>query len=183
MLFALPFAMMMACSNSNTSNDSNQEGDSLQVEENCALAPKVVNYTFEDVQGTIEIAKPITFELATVNFNPQDEWKDECLQNFDKGQNQILVNEIFKAVEQGKLTAYDYMTEEAMSIDSVKALRDKFKAYGVSQVQFVEDWYYDNQSNQMLKKVKELTLGFPLFDPKGEHYGDRAAFKVKFNQN
>ena len=130
--------------------------------------------------NAIVIADTITYSVVTKSALPDDEWENYCLRKMD---NIALANIIFNAIYNGRLTAYDYQNEEAMSIEDVKALEKKYKRDNIAKIQFVEEWYFDEKSLQMGKRVNELMLAYELRnEDDGQVRGYKAGVKVFLNK-
>jgi hypothetical protein len=94
---------------------------------------------------------------------------------------QKLAELIFTAVYDGKLKAYDYMTGDEMSIDSVKTMEIEYKREDIGQILFTEDWYFDSKSLKMYKQVNSMMLAYFRYNVDGELIGNRAGIRVYFN--
>lgn len=132
----------------------------------------------QPVTGTgIRIANPIIYDAVIKNPDPDDKWGDEELKNFDKKK---LVDMIFKAVYDKKITAYNYHTDEPMSIEDIKALENSgdFDRSKIGKIQFIEDWYFDPESMVMTKKVKSIMIAYEVYNQFDELRGYKAAFRI-----
>ncbi|MDY6800207.1 MAG: hypothetical protein SVU94_03175 [Bacteroidota bacterium] len=114
--------------------------------------------------------------------NPDNnEWTDFCLRKLDKTS---LVDQIFNAVYSGELTPYDFFNDSILTIEDIKELEKnpEFDRNNIAKVQFEEAWYYNNQNNNMIKKVHSIMLAYEIYNNQGEIKGYKPAFKVYFNE-
>jgi len=134
-------------------------------------------YNFDSASSMI-VSDPIIYEVVVKNHIPDDDWETERLA---KTNIQPLANAIFQAVYKGRLKAYDYMSDQEIPADSVKALEKQFKRRDIGNIMFEEKWYFNENTMTMTKKVTAMTLGYELRDKKTKEFrGFKAAFKVKF---
>jgi len=137
-----------------------------------------------DKQGELStgilIADPIIYEALIKNPDPEDSWGDEELKNFNRKK---MVNLIFKAVYQGKATAYNYHTDKPMSIEEVKELEDtdEFDRSKIGKIQFVEDWYFNPETLHMTKIVKSVVMAYEVMNQFGELRGYKTTFRIDLN--
>lgn len=144
-------------------------GCNLKQKENQAIQ-------FGNEENYIVIADTIINDVVVKNPN-QDEWTDICLRNLDK---KMLVDEIFKSVYSGKLIPHEFFNNEVLSINDIKALEDDpdFNRDLIAKVQFEEAWYFDPESQKMIKKVHSIMLAYEIYNSLGEIRGYKPAFKV-----
>ena len=132
-------------------------------------------------QTGIKIAKPITYEVLVKNPNPDDEWKTDCLANTD---TKILVEDILKAVKNGDLPAFDYYDNHELSKSEIKEIIKKGNlSENTANIQFEEEWYWNNKELALSKKVNKIMLGYAVYDGKGAVRGYKASFVVNLNSN
>lgn len=125
------------------------------------------------------ISKPITYEVLVKNPDIDDEWQTQCLENTNI---KLMTKDILKAVNSGKLKAYDYYDEHLLSISEVKTiLKKNGKQNNIGNIQFQEEWYWDKDNLQLHKKVKSLMFGYEIFDENGKVRGYRASFVVNLD--
>ena len=125
------------------------------------------------------IANTVTYDVVIKNPNSEDTWTEECLKNID---SKTLIDKIFKAVYDGRIKAYT-IHDELLSIEDVKALeKEKGKQRDkVGKIQFIEEWYFDEENFKMGKKVNFLMLGYENYNTEGEVRNYKAGIKVKLN--
>ncbi len=122
------------------------------------------------------IADTIITDVVIKNSN-NDEWTSYCLRNLDK---ETLVNELFDLVYSGKLTPYNFFSDEKMTIDELKELEKdpEFKRENIAKVQFEESWNFDTENHKMIKKVHSIMLAYELYNSDGSVKGYKPIFKV-----
>jgi len=125
--------------------------------------------------NAVVIADTVTYDVVIKNIYPDDEWEVSKLKNIDRA---ALANIVFNAIYNGKLTAYDYRTEAPMSIKEVKQLEKEYGREKIGKMQFVEEWYFNEQEMQMGKRVNEIMLAYELNGNDGEVRGYKAGVKV-----
>jgi len=125
--------------------------------------------------NAIVIADTVTYDVVIKNIYPDDEWEVSKLKNIDRV---ALANIIFNAIYNGNLIAYDYRTEEQMSIEEVKQLEKEYEREKIGKMQFVEEWYFNEKEMQMGKRVNEIMLAYELNGDEGEVRGYKAGVKV-----
>lgn len=125
------------------------------------------------------LADTISYPVRIKNIDPEDEWATVRLKNL---KNQQFVNDVFEAVYSGKATAFNYLSDEPMTIDAVKELeqRDDFKRDNVVELEFREAWWYNADKSMFKKKVLSILVAYVVFDDSGETRM-KAAFYIKTN--
>ena len=125
------------------------------------------------------IAESIRYDVVIKNPDPADEWTETCLKGLDRKK---LVDEVYKAIYAGKVKAYDYYTDDPMSVKQIKEIEKQAESDGaeVAKVQFLEDWHFDPVTFNLYKKVHFIMLAYELLDEKGNVRSYKAAFYVPF---
>ena len=125
------------------------------------------------------IAESIRYDVIIKNPDPDDEWTETCLKGLDR---EKLVDEVYKAIYAGKVKAYDYYTDDPMSVKQVKEIEKQAESDGaeVAKVQFLEDWFFDPVTFNLYKKVHFIMLAYELLDENGKVRSYKAAFYVPF---
>lgn len=127
------------------------------------------------------VADTIIYDVVIKNSNTNDYWKEECLKNVDRRK---ITDIIFKAIYEGRITAYDYFENTPFTIAEIKNLEkeNEFGRDRFAQIQFKEEWLFDEINLKMEKKVNSIILGYELYDSENKVKGYRAAFKVYLNK-
>ncbi len=172
---------MVSCGQKqNTENTDIESEETTSVKEKTvapAVVPETETFYNLDSSSAVLISDPITYNVDLKNYNPEDDWKTECLSHTDRI---ALANMVFQAVYKGRLTPIDYFSEEPMPIDSVRALEKRFNRSEIGQVMFTEKWYFSEETLTLTKKVESITFGYERLDKiSGENRGFSPAFLVK----
>jgi len=94
---------------------------------------------------------------------------------------EILANNLYKAVYDKRLKAYDYTTGEEMTIEQVKELDKEYNRKDVGQILFTEDWYFDENELKMYKQVNSIMLAYYRYDEEGNILGNKAGIRIYLN--
>lgn len=127
------------------------------------------------------IADTISYGVVIENRDSTDIWREKWLSHLKKDS---LVDRIFKAVYNRELTAYDYFTEEPLSIKDIKKLEDteEFNRSLIGKIQFEEIWYFDPKELSMVKSVKSIMMAYEVYRQDSTFRGYKPAFKVYLKQ-
>ena len=166
-------AMFSSCNN--TTQPVEARVDTVVVVQNPPYA-ETATYFEAPSDKKVVIANPIICQFNVKNYNPDDDWTEECLAHTNTA---ALAACIYQAVIKGRLKAYDYYTEEEMSVADVKALDKQYKRSSIGQIQFEEDWYFDEKNLRFYKDVKALIWGYELHEGVSQN-GFAPAFRVVF---
>ncbi len=123
----------------------------------------------------------IIYDTFIQNNNPEDSWADECLAGFERKK---FIDQLFKAVYSGDLKALDYFTGEKIAPSELRKRMEagEFTPEKIAKVQFEEQWYWNENNQQLKKKVISATLAYEVFNNEGESRGYKPAFKVNFTE-
>lgn len=140
------------------------------------------NYIYvntDSIQGII-IADTIVYDVIIKNTNPEDLWSEECLKNLDQ---RSLVDNIFTNIYSEEMIAFNYLSNDTISIDMVKQIEKEswFSREAIGKIQFAEIWFYNTEHQVMNKEVVSIILGVEQFDELGELKGYKPLFKVYMN--
>ncbi|MCK5538479.1 MAG: hypothetical protein KAI79_16755 [Bacteroidales bacterium] len=124
-----------------------------------------------------EVAKEIIYDVKLRVSSDDEEWTRNCLKNTSP---EALGNSIFKAIYEERLIAYDYFTDEKMSIKAVQKFEKEFERIRIGQLQFIEDWYFDEQNLKFYKEVKGLMMAYERYREDGSVKNYKAGIKVFF---
>lgn len=181
------FALMLAaaCTNGGNQPANNAADTTAKVETEKVIPPPTIpaSETFYDFDSTkaMVVANPISYDVTTKCYITDDDgWDAERVANTN---TVAIANAIFQAVYKGRLTPYDYFSEQPMPIDSVKAVEKRFTRKQIGKIMFTEKWYFSEATLTFTKKVETVTLGYELLDKQsGELHGFKPAFIVKLNE-
>ncbi len=133
------------------------------------------------IGGTV-FADHIIQDIIIKNNNPDDMWAEECLKGM---QQKALVDTLFSMVYAGKAVAYDFDTNEKLTLKQIRKIEKKegFSRDKIGKIQFVESWYLNTSSATMTKNVSSLVLGYETYDSQGEFRGYLPVFRIILNPN
>jgi hypothetical protein len=125
------------------------------------------------------IADTIFYPVKIKNINPDDEWADIRLKKLNRAK---LVDDIFQSVYEGKATAYNYLTDAALTIQDIKELEAKpeFSRDNVVELEFREKWWFDANKTVFKKQVLSILVAYVVFEEDGK-YRMKAGFYIKMN--
>ncbi|MEW5845774.1 MAG: hypothetical protein AB1777_05840 [Bacteroidota bacterium] len=141
--------------------------------------PKNVIIDLKGKEQTLTlIADSIKYEVV-VQATDGDIWEAERLKGYTN--HRELVEGVFKNVINGKLKAYDYATDEPLTVEELRKLIDdqKIDASQVGKLLFTERWYID-PNGHIYKFITSVTLGKAEYSKQGTFKGYSALFKVKY---
>ena len=124
-------------------------------------------------------ADTIVCDMVVRNADKEDKWKEECLGRL---QRVALIDSIFEDIYNGKLIAYDFRTNQKLTIDEAKKL-EKASGYtrdDIGKFLFREAWYYDRIHHSFIKKVHSIVFGYEIYDENISVWKYRPLFKVEF---
>lgn len=126
------------------------------------------------------MADTISYGIVVKNRDTTDEWQQKWLENLKRDS---LVDRIFEAVYNKELKAYDYFTEEELSIKDIKELekREEFSRSKIGKMQFEETWHFDTTNLKMVKSVNAIMLAYEAYRDDSTFKGYKPVFKVYLN--
>lgn len=177
LLLILPIAIMVSC-NQESAPAGEETGEQ------------------SSLSGTL-IAEGFRSE-ALIIFPKEDEtW-------LGKIDQKILVDIIFNAIYEGRVIPYDFITDDPLTIEDVKAIEssidtlyiedfetgememkvveDELRRDEITKVFFKEDWYFDKVNFKMEKKVIGISLAIENYDKKGNLRGYEPLFIIYFDE-
>lgn len=165
------FVIFFSC-NSEKNNKNNQiedYGTTTKIDKELLIA---------DNSASV-IADSIMYITNVINPDPSEEY---YMKDWLGGAKiEILANHIFKAVYDGKLKAYNYISGEEMTIEQIKELDKEYKREHIGQILFTEDWYFDENELKMYKQVNSIMLAYFKYDEEGNIFGNKDGIRVYLN--
>ncbi len=133
-------------------------------------------------QNGIAFADRIIQDIIIKNNNPDDSWAEQCLKGM---QRKALVDTLFGMVYTQKAVAYDFDTNEKLTIRQIRKIEKKegFSRDKIGKIQFVESWYLNPDKATMTKNVSSLVLGYETYDSQGEFRGYLPVFRIILNDS
>lgn len=134
-------------------------------------------------------------ESKTILVKPEG-WDDDYWNEVNKNVQSIKIfNTLVNAVMEGKLKAYNILTDEPLSIEDVKNAIENAQLnengeyqshevtyYDLSTIRTREQWFFDEKEFQLEKKVSRIDLLIKKLNFEGEYIGDKALFYVHLNK-
>ncbi|NJO87705.1 MAG: hypothetical protein HC831_01165 [Chloroflexia bacterium] len=154
-LFVLGF---VSCKNQSSKNDSN-DINKIEIREGTFYG------TGLNSSNAVVLADTIAYDVTIKNPDPEDNWTEEDLKGMDE---LALANIVLNAIYNGRLTAYDFQTEEPMTIEQVKELEAEYTRDNVGRMRFIEEWYFDEKNLQFGKRVNAIMLAYERLNNEGE---------------
>ena len=182
----LPFLtlLMIICLSSCNSNNNNANIDSdklLDSQQSALPEVKTGNFYTTDLDKSkcVVLADTIVYYTVIKNPDPEDNWQEKCLSRLDR---KALANIIFNAIYNERLTAYNFMTDEPMTIEEVKLMEKDHPRKDIAKMEFSEEWYFNENDLSFSKKVNAIMLGYEGSNLSGEikYY---AGVKVYLDKN
>ena len=128
----------------------------------------------------IMFADTSSYPVIIKNPDTTDTWTTECLRPLNRKK---LVDAVFEAVYSNNAQAYNYFTNEPMSVKNIKTLEatEEFSRKNVGKLQFWESWYFDKKKQIFTKKVHKILVAYEVFTDEGVLRNYKAAFYIKLN--
>jgi hypothetical protein len=128
-----------------------------------------------DSLNTLLIAEKIVYDVKVKISSDDDDWTKECLANTNPP---VLANIIFGAIYDSRLQAFDYYTNQEMSINEVKDFEKEWERDKIGKIQFMENWYFDETNLHFYKKVYGIMLAYERYNEDGSVKNYKAGIKV-----
>lgn len=127
------------------------------------------------------IADSLIYDVIIRSMDPENEWENLRVKGIDRV---AFIKQIFELIYSGKYNAYDFFSQEAIPIDSVRAIENNpnFNIELVSKIQFTEHWEM-LESGELIKRVDAMTFGIEHYSAQGTFIGHKALFTIKHNPN
>ena len=126
----------------------------------------------------IVVAKDIITEVIVKQKADGDPWELEKVQGYN---GNIMIDKIFEDIYQDRLQVYDYHSGLELTVKDVKQLEKDINEDRslIGKIQFTEDWYFDPETDAIVKDIKSIVFGVELKEDSGNVYGYKALFQVK----
>ena len=126
-----------------------------------------------------ELFGKIIYDIYIINRDSTDSWGEECLSDFNR---KALIDKIFKAIFDGRLTPIDYFTSEKISPELIRKMEKEreFSRENISKIRFEEKWIWDNEKVEMQKQLISMTIAYEVYDNEGKSRGQKPIFKLVF---
>ncbi len=123
----------------------------------------------------------VIYDTFIVNRDSTDSWESERLSGFNKT---ALIQFIFDEVFAGRITPTDYFTGEKIPLSELKKMETEgeFSRKNISKIQYDEQWIWDKEKSEMVKRINSMTIAYEVFDNTGKSRGQKPIFKLIFRQ-
>ena len=155
----LSFLGIFACNNN---QEAEENTDSLSKIE---IRRETFYNTDLDSPNAVILADTIAYDVTIKNPDPGNNWTEEELRRMDEV---ALANIILNAIYNKRLTAYNFQTDEPMTIEEVKDMESKHSREEIGRMRFIEEWYFDKKTLQFGKKVNRIMLAYEKKNNQGE---------------
>jgi len=181
-LAILSIALIYLTSCNGGSKENKNTADSVAVEQVKYPNTKTF-YKVEKPDDAIIFADTIIYDVVLQNSQYGREWTNECSYNTVAKTVDIeaITNTIFQAIYKNRLTPYDLFTGEVMTVAQVKELVKKHKISSMAKMEFNEEWYFNENTLEMSKRIRDISFGFEKTDEAGNVLSYYPAFKVYLN--
>ncbi|HOU96366.1 MAG TPA: hypothetical protein PLN06_07055 [Bacteroidales bacterium] len=128
--------------------------------------------------GLIIIGYDIITEVILKPESSGDPWELEKVKGFN-GEPMFL--NLLEKIKQDKIKVYDCITGEILTpSEAKKILRETDSDISkIGKIQFIEDWYFNPATNEIIKKVKSMSFGYELEREEGLPPAYKPWFRIK----
>lgn len=126
------------------------------------------------------VADPIIYAVDIISYDQDDEWMNERLKHV---QSKKIITEIFEQVYGGQLEAFDYYTDQLLTLDDVKRIESApdYSRGRIEELLFEETWLFSAEQKAFQKHVHSMVLGYAVYADDGYRRGVKPVFRVKLN--
>jgi len=132
----------------------------------------------KDLSKMIPVASDIVSEIIVKPVSADDPWELEKVKGFN---GDAMFLSLLQKIREGNIKVYDCISGEQLSEEDAKKI-PKEKGSDVSKIaklQFTEDWYFNPETNEIIKKVKSVSLGYESLRSEGLPPAYLPYFKIK----
>lgn len=131
-------------------------------------------------EGAILLSDTLVYSVDLVATDSLDTWSAWRLRHVaPRPMADFLLNEVYE----GRLQAYDYFSNEPLSIEEVRRREqaDDYHRDLVEEFQFEESWYYLPGEQRFHKEVHALVLAYSLYASDGSLRGRKPVLRIRLN--
>lgn len=127
------------------------------------------------------LADTIVYSVDIINTDTLDTWADWRLRHLNTAK---LVEEVFENVYSGRLKAYDYFTDAALTVEAVQNIENtpNYARSLIEEIQFEETWLFSPELQIFHKEVHSFVLAYALYAQNGERMGLKPVFRVRLEK-
>ena len=128
--------------------------------------------------GLIVVAKDIITEVIVNQDTTGDPWEVEKIQGYI---GKPMIDKLFEDIYSNRIIVYDFHSGLELTPKDIKKLEEEINSdrSSIGKLQFTEDWYFDPESDAIIKDVKSIVFGAELKEESGKLYGYKALFQMK----
>lgn len=133
-------------------------------------------------EGAVLLSDTLVYSVDLVATDSLDTWSAWRLRHVaPRPMADFLLNEVYE----GRLQAYDYFSNEPLSIEEVRRREqaDDYHRDLVEEFQFEETWYYLPEEQRFRKEVHALVLAYSLYASDGSLRGRKPVLRIRLNTN
>ncbi len=123
----------------------------------------------------------IIYDTYIINRDSTDVWEGERLATFNRN---AMIQVAFDEVFAGRITPTDYFTGETIPLAQLRKMESEgeFSRKNISKIQFEEQWIWDKEKSEMVKRINSMTIAYEVFDNTGKSRGQKPIFKLIFRK-
>ena len=127
------------------------------------------------------LADTIVYSVDIINTDTLDTWADWRLRHMNTTK---LVEAVFENVYSGRLKAYDYFTDAALTAEDVRNIENtpNYARSLIEEIQFEETWLFSPELQIFHKEVHSFVLAYALYAQNGERMGLKPVFRVRLEK-
>jgi hypothetical protein len=132
----------------------------------------------QSMAGMILIGKDIITDIIIKPDTLGDPWEVEKVKGFAGNQ---MFNTIFEKIHNKELTVYDCLSGEPLTPEKVKEMEKEYNLdiKKIGKIQYLEDWYFNPATNNIVKKIKATSFGYESIRGDGLSIGYRPLFQIR----
>jgi hypothetical protein len=145
------------------------------------IKEEVIVLSEKGLNSTHLMADTIIYSVDIINTDTLDTWADVRLKNLN---TEKLVEDVFDNVYSGRLKAYDYFSDKALTVEDIRNIENKsgYARSLIEEIQFEESWLFSPQEQIFHKEVHSFVLAYALYAQNGERMGLKPVFRVRLEK-
>jgi hypothetical protein len=131
----------------------------------------------EPGSGLVAVATDIITEVIVKPDTLGDPWELEKVKGYN---GKLMFASLFDNIYNKKIVVYDIMSDAPLDPTDVRKMEKDFNSdiTRIAKFQFLEDWYFNSETNKIIKKIKSISFGYEIMD-NGFPKRYKALFKLK----
>jgi hypothetical protein len=129
----------------------------------------------------IIVANDIITEVIVRPDSLGDPWEIEKVKNFNGKQ---MYTDLLRNIYDKKVIVYDILTDDPLDPKDVKEMEKEFGSdvSKIAKIQFLEDWYFNPSTNEVVKKIKSVSFGYESYISENLPVKYKPLFRLKIDQ-